>query len=273
MSDEIGNVDNSSRLTSGLKAGGIIIGIILLFTVFRPFAIVGPGERGIVTHFGKVQQEVLGEGIHFRVPIYEKISIMDCRVQKEEVDAAAVSKDLQTVTSKVALNFHVSPNSSARLFQQVGFEFADRIIAPIMQEAIKSATAKYTAEELVSKREAVAVGIRDSIARRLLPYGIVVDELNMTNFDFSREFNAAIEQKQVAEQNALKARRDLERIKIEAEQQIATANAEAQAFKLKSQQLTPMMVEMEKIKKWDGHYPTTMVTSDKGAVPIISVDK
>lgn len=273
MSDDLATINTPSRLNNGIKIAGIIIAIILLMTVFRPFAIVGPGERGIVTHFGKVQKEVLGEGLHFRVPIYEKISIMDCKVQKEEVDAAAVSKDLQTVTSKVALNYHVSPNASARLFQQVGFEFPDRIIAPIMQESIKSATAKYTAEELVSKREAVAVGIRENISRRLLPYGLMVDELNMTNFDFSREFNAAIEQKQVAEQNALKAKRDLERIKIEAEQQVATANAEAQAYKLKSQQLTPMMVEMEKIKKWDGHYPSTMVTSGKGTMPIINLPK
>ncbi|MGE5370521.1 MAG: prohibitin family protein [Solirubrobacterales bacterium] len=263
-----------STVSTIFKWTGIVIGAILLLTVFRPFVVVGPGERGVVTRFGKVQKEVMGEGLHWRTPIYEKVTIMDVKVQKEEIDANAVSKDLQTVSSKVALNFHIAPEATARLFQQVGLEFPNRIIAPAMQESIKAVTANYTAEELVTKREMVAVEIRERISDKIQPYGLRVDALNMTNFDFSVEFNAAIEQKQVAEQNALKAKRDLDRIKVEAEQQIATARAEAEAFKLKSQQLTPMMIEMEKIKKWNGKYPDTMVvTGDKGAVPIISLPK
>lgn len=266
--------------TGGVSEGAIkkaklvafILSGLLLALLFNPFVIVGPGERGVVLCFGEVQDTVLDEGIHFRVPIYQRIIKMDVKVQKEEVGAAAVSKDLQTVSSKVALNFHINPSSAAGLYQTVGLEFPNRIIAPAMQEAVKATTAKFTAEELVTKREDVAMEVKERIAGKLQPYGIVVDVLNMTNFDFSKEFNAAIEAKQVAEQQALKAKRDLDRIKVEAEQKVAAAQAEAESLRLQRSQITPELIQKQMVEKWDGHYPQTMVvTGDKGAMPIINL--
>lgn len=251
-----------------LKYGGGLIGILVLFLMFKPFVTVSPGERGIITHFGRPDNVILTEGFHWRVPIYDSVQYMDVKVQKEEIEADAVSRDMQKVSSRVAVNFHVDDGYCVDLFKTVGFSYPSKIIAPAIQESVKSTTAKYTAEELITKRETVAQEIKVALANKLKPF-IIVDALNMTNFGFSAEFDQAIEQKQVAEQNALKAKRDLDRIKIEAEQQIATARAEAEAFKLKSQQLTPIMVQMEAIKKWDGKYPTTIVGGD--SVPMIQL--
>lgn len=254
-----------------LKYSMIVIIVVILATFLKPWVTIGPGERGVVTHFGKVQEQVLGEGIHGRIPIYEKVISMDVKVTKTEVNAAAVSKDLQTVSSKVVLNYHIVPDQAANLYQKVGLEFPSRIIAPAMQESIKAATALYTAEELVTKRQDVAIQIRERVSEKIQPYGIMVDALNMTNFEFSKEFDAAIEAKQVAEQNALRAKRDLERIKVEAEQRVASAKAEAEALKLQREQLTPQLIQKLMIERWDGHYPSTMVTGDEGVMPIINI--
>lgn len=249
---------------------GIIV-LLILVALLNPFVIIGPGERGVVTNFGAVQDQVLDEGFHFRVPIYQEVIKMDVKIHKEEVDAAAVSKDLQPVSTKVALNFHLAPDSVAKLYQEVGLEYPTRMIAPAMQETIKAATAKYTAEELVTKRDAVATEIKDRLDSKLRPYGIIVDQLNTTNFEFSTEFNAAIEAKQIAEQQALKAQRDLERIKIEAEQKIAQAQAEAESLRLQRTEITPELIQKQMVEKWDGHYPQTMVVTGGSAMPIINL--
>ena len=145
-----------------------------------------------------------------------------------------------------------------------------------MKESFKAAAARYTAEELISKREALKTEVRNYLRERLQVYGIVVVELSITDFEFSQEFNKAIESKQTAEQNALRAKRDLDRIRVEAEQKIASARAEAEALRLQRQVVSPELIELRKIEaqikaieKWDGKLPS--VTG--GAVPFIQVDK
>lgn len=241
----------------------IVLVVIILFVVlfFRPFKIVSPGNRGVVICFGAVQSGVLGEGLHFRIPIYQEIKEIDVRVQKEETNAAAASKDLQQVTSKVAVNFNVVPELAADLFQNIGLDYKSRIIDPAIQESIKAVTAKYTAEEVITKRQDVSVEIKEMLAIKLKPY-FKVDNFNIIDFDFSKEFNAAIESKQTAQQLALKAQQDLVRIKIEAEQKVTQAQAEAKALEAQKTQITTELVELRKveaqlkaIEKWNGILP------------------
>lgn len=252
-----------------------VIGLILL-SILNPFVIVGPGERGVVMNFGAVQKDVLGEGLHLRVPIMQKVVKMDVKVQKGEGQGDAASKDLQQVTTNVALNYHLDPARVGDTFQSVGDLAAvgDRIILPAVQESVKAATALYTAEELVSRRQEVREKIRTILRDRLARNGIIVDEFSIVNFAFSKEFSNAIEAKTTAEQLKLKAERDLERIRIEAEQKISSARAEAEALRLQKEIVTENLISLRQIEmqqkaidKWDGRLP--QVTG--GAMPFIDV--
>lgn len=249
---------------------------LILVWILNPFVVIGPGERGVVMNFGAVQKEVLGEGLHMRVPIMQRVVIMDVKVQKGEGQGDAASKDLQQVTTNVALNYHLDPTRVAETFQQVGTLQAvgDRIILPAVQESVKAATALYTAEELVSRRQEVRDKIRALLRERLGKNGVIVDEFSIVNFAFSQEFSNAIEAKTTAEQLKLKAERDLERIRIEGEQKITGARAEAEALRLQKENVTENLIELRKIEmqqraieKWDGRLP--QVTG--GATPFINV--
>ena len=254
----------------------LIIGAILLvFLFFRPWVQVGAGERGVVLNFGAVQDTVLNEGLHFRVPIQQKVAIMDVKVQKAVTDAASASSDLQDVTSSIALNYHVVPDKANVVYQTLGVEFKERIIDPAIQEVTKAVSARYTAEELITKRAAVSEAMRENLAERLIPHNIAVDAVSIVAFSFSKIFTEAIESKQTAEQLALKAKRDLDRIRIEAEQKITAAKAEAESLRLQRANISLDLIELRKveanlkaIEKWNGILP--QVTGG-GAVPFIGV--
>ncbi len=238
----------------GKRAGYAVIIIILLFS---SFGTVGAGERGVLLQFGAVQDRVFGEGLYVKIPFIQHVVKVDVKIQKDEVPASAASKDLQVVTSKIALNFHLSPDSVNRIWQDVGKDYNTRIIAPAIQEAVKATTAKFTAEELITKREEVKEEVKSNLSERLLERSIIVDEFNIIDFDFSKAFNDAIEQKVTAEQLKLKAERDLERIIIEKEQQITQAEAKAQAIQIEAQALrvNPGVIQLRWIEKWDGKAP------------------
>ncbi len=265
----------------GLFLGKLLLGlalVALLLTALSPFTVIPAGHRGVVTTFGKVSQDVLGEGIHLIIPIVNTVHKMDVRIQKGEGQGEAASKDLQTIHTTVALNYHLKPQNVALTFQDIGglTEVEERIILPSTQEAVKAITARYTAEELVAKREEVRNHIKSFLVDRLGRHGILVDEFSITNFDFSRSFNEAIEAKTTAEQLKLKAERDLQRIRVEAEQKVAQAEAEAKALRLQKQEITPELIKLREIEaqrmaieKWDGRLPN--VTG--GAVPFINVNK
>jgi len=254
----------------------LIIGAILVFFLFlNPWVQVGAGQRGIVLNFGAVQDKVLDEGLHFRVPIMQNVAIMDVKVQKSLTNAAASSSDLQEVSSEVALNYHVIPDKANIVYQSVGIHFKERIIDPAVQEVVKAVTAKYSAEELITKRPAVSEAMRANLAERLLVHNIAVDAFSIVGFSFSKIFMEAIESKQTAEQLALKAKRDLDRIKIEAEQKITAARAEAESLRLQRANISPDLIELRKIEanlraidKWNGILP--QVTGG-GAVPFIGI--
>ena len=265
-----------SAMKKGPMRLALIVGAILVFFLFlSPWVQIGAGERGIVLNFGAVQESVLGEGLHFRVPMMQKVAIMDVKVQKSLTNAAASSSDLQEVSSEVALNYHIVPDKANIVYQSIGIQFKERIIDPAVQEVVKAVTAKYTAEELITKRPAVSEAMRANLAERLLVHNIAVDAFSIVGFSFSKIFMEAIESKQTAEQLALKAKRDLDRIKIEAEQTITAARAEAESLRLQRANISPDLIELRKIEanlraidKWNGILPQV---TGAGAVPFIGV--
>jgi len=254
----------------------VITGVIFIILIFfRPWVQVGAGQRGIVLNFGAVEKKVLDEGLHLRIPVMQEIVLMDVKVQKAETDAAAASADLQDVTSRVALNYHIVPDQANVVYQKIGIHFKERIIDPAILEVVKAVTAKYTAEELITKRPAVSEAMRRNLMDRLIVNNIAVDAFSIVTFSFSKVFTEAIESKQTAEQLALKAKRDLDRIKIEAEQKITTARAEAESLRLQRANISPDLIELRKIEanmkaieKWNGILP--QVTGG-GAIPLIGL--
>ena len=201
------------------------------------------------------------------------------KIQKTEVSSNSVSKDLQTISSSVAINYHITKDASASIYQTIGEQYADTVLQPAIQEAVKAVTAQYTAEELITKRSAVGDEIGQTLSNKVSEYGILIDKFNIVNFDFSEEFNAAIEQKQVAEQNKLRAETEKEQQIIEAEaaakQKTIAAEAEAEATLKKAEaeaaanekinaSLNDRVLRYQQIEKWDGKYPN--VVSDSASI-------
>ncbi len=249
--------------------------VIMLLSMLNPFVIVGPGERGVVTRFGAVQETIKGEGLNLRVPIMEKVILVDVKIRKHESKASAASKDLQTVNTEITLNYQVNPVMVNKLWQEIGPDFESRIIDPAIQETVKAVMARFTAEELIQRRTEVKTQVQEMLDARLKTNYLLVDAVSITDFDFSGEFNAAIEAKQQAEQLALKAQRDLVRIRTEAEQKVAQAQAQAEALRLQKEQVTPQLIELRKIEaqmaaieKWNGVLPQY---TGSGPIPFISV--
>jgi prohibitin 2 len=254
--------------------------IILLFIVSASVKIVDAGYRGVLLKFGAVDTSVaLNEGIHFVTPFRDSVVQMEVRTQKTVENAASASKDLQDVTTQVALNYRINPNSAQVVYQQLGFEYGNRVIAPAIQESVKQVTARFNAEELITMRETVKNQIEQQIKARLAPYNILVDTISITEFQFSDQFRKAVEAKVEAQQRALQAQNDLRRIEIEAQQNeakavgeqkanvarsegvrqsnVLQAEGESQAIKIIDQQLrtSPTYLEWLKTQRWDGKLP------------------
>ena len=255
-----------------LKGAAALLAVWLL----APFAIVPTGFRGVMTTFGSPSETVYTEGLHFRWPVAQTLNLVNVSIQRGDGDGEAASRDLQTVHTKVALNYHVRPDAVVSVFRDLGNQPGERIIVPSVHEAVKAVTARFTAEELIAKRTAVRDDIVRELDQRLGRHGIVVDEFSIVNFAFSKVFNDAIEAKTTAEQLKLKADRDLERIRIEAEQRVAQAQAEAESLRVQREKVTPDLLRLREIEnqakaieKWNGQLPN--VTG--GTLPFIDVSK
>ena len=265
-----------------------IIGIIiLLFVVSASVKIVDAGHRGVLLRFGAVDTGIaLDEGIHFVTPFRDSVIQMEVRTQKTVENAASASKDLQDVTTQVALNYRINPDNAQVVYQQLGFDYGNRVIAPAIQESVKQVTARFNAEELITKRETVKNQIEEQIKARLAPYNILVDTISITEFQFSEQFRRAVEAKVEAQQRALQAQNDLRRIEIEAQQNeakavgeqkaniaraegvrqsnVLQAEGESQAITIIDEQLrsSPTYLEWLKTQRWDGKLP--LVTGGGG---------
>ncbi|CAG9172448.1 hypothetical protein LMG23992_02236 [Cupriavidus laharis] len=259
------------KLALGVAA---IVAIGLIWT-FRPFAVVPAGYRGVMTMFGRPSPTVYAEGIHWRTPIAESLNLVNVSTLKSEVDGEAASRDLQSVQMRVALNYHANSESAVAIFRDLGNEPEIRIVAPAIQESMKAVVARYTAEELITKRADVSAGIVTQLRNRMLRHGLAVDEFSLINFRFSRSFDDAIEAKTTAEQLKLKADRDLERVRVEAEQRLTMAQAEAASLRAQKEQITPELLKLrevenqrEAIKRWNGVLPQY---SGQAAVPFLQI--
>lgn len=263
---------NAAGYVSAVKY--LLWGVVALvaFVALNPLGTVGAGERGVLLRFSAVTGKIYNEGLYFRWPLIEQVVKMDIKVQKNQVEATAASKDLQTVHSDVAFNFHINPARVASIYQEVGVDYNQRIIQPTLQEAVKASTAKFTAEELITKREQVREEAKVALREKLEPRGIVVDEFNIVNFAFSSTFNSAIEAKVTAEQSALAAKNKLEQIKFEADQRIAEARGKAEAMRVESEALrsNPQILELRTLEKWDGVLPQV---TGSGGVPFINLQR
>jgi len=293
--DGISFEPDTSAVKKGIDlVGNIVVGLLLVYLVVSAVIIVPQGSVGVRLEFGKAIQ-VLPPGIHLVVPVVNEIRMLSVQIEKYETDASAASKDLQIVSTKIVVNYQVDDeeNSILDIFRNFRGNHANRVIAPVVQDTVKASTAKYTAEELITKRAEVKDIIEASLTTRLQEYGIGVREVSITNFDFSEEFNNAIEAKVTAEQNRLKTQIELEQTKVEVQKQVAQANAtaisnvleaegEAEAVRVKAQAEADAVIlvsqaleiaassdgylSLKWIQGWDGKVPTTLVGDDGDAM-------
>jgi regulator of protease activity HflC (stomatin/prohibitin superfamily) len=233
-----------------------------------------------VKTFGEVTG-VFEEGLHFRTPLVTSVVPVDVKTRRYESNSSAASRDLQIVTTQVVLNYHPDPAAVGTLVRDIGTDYEPKVIDPAIQESVKAATARFTAEELITQRPLVSESIKDVLGTRLIPRGIIVEDLSITEFNFSPEFSKAIEAKQVAEQDALRAERELRRVQIEAQQQVAQADAqaearlkvaraEAEALRLQREVISPALLQLRFIEKWDGVLPR-FSAGDTGMIPLVSI--
>ena len=254
------------------KSGGkaaltAVAAIFALIIVLSCFTIVPVGSTGVVKNFGAPSDKTLSNGIHLKVPFVQSVEMVNNKIQILEVDADAVSSNLQDVSSRIAVNYKVNPGDSVSIVRNIGVSlYVETILAPAVQESVKAVTAKYTAEGLISERTKVSAEIETALKNKVQQHGIQVEGFNIVNFEFSSSFTQAIEEKQVAEQDLIRVKTEQEQLVVKAEAAAKAAEAEAQAILVKAEaqaeanrklaeSLTPNLVEYEKIKKWDGVLP------------------
>ena len=254
----------------GLSAVGVVAALFLIIVAFGSFTQVGVGEVGIVKHFGAIDPEhpdVFDPGIHTKVPFRDDVVIFDTRIQKEQVDASAASKDGVTIHSTIAVNFHIDASKAPFILQNLGPNYKDRIIDQQIQQAFKDVTAQYAGLELIQKREEVAVKAKTTLKDKLSPYYIVVDEFTIPNYEFPKEFNDAILATQVANQQNLQAKQLQEKAKTEADTALIVAQGLANAQKAQATTLTPEYLQLQAINKWNGQLPQYLTPG--AALPFI----
>ncbi|MEE8257718.1 MAG: prohibitin family protein, partial [Acidobacteriota bacterium] len=232
--------------------------------------------RGVLLRWGAVTGEIKDERLYFKVPFMNHVSLISTHIQKYTAPATSSSKDLQVVSTEVTLNFQMDATQVGEIYRTMRRQYESRIIQPYIQEAVKSVTANYNAEELITERPAVKDELQNLMKERLAPLGMIVVQLSITDFQFSSAFQQAIEAKVTAVQQALEAENALARVEFEAQQEIAKARAEAEGLRLQKQQITSQLLELRKIEvqgraveKWNGVMP--QVVTSGGPVPMLDV--
>jgi len=263
-----------------------VAGVLALILCASSFTIIPAGHTGVVLTLGKVSENSFTDGFHLKIPFIQDVEVMSNKIQVYETPASAVSKDMQTVSSTIAVNYRISSDASSDIYKNVGIDYKTVLVTPIVQECMKSVTAKYTAEELITERAAVGDEVKTALDAKLNTYGIYIEKFNIVNFDFSEEFNNAIEAKQVAEQNLIKTQTEQEQAIViaeaEAEKKVIAAEAEATAIlaeaqaqadanKLLEESLSNKVIMYEQITKWDGVLPKVS-GSDNGLLINVPIE-
>jgi regulator of protease activity HflC (stomatin/prohibitin superfamily) len=226
----------------------VAVVVFVLIGIFSAFRAVDTGKIGVVTQYGRVTGRELNEGLSLVLPYgLNSVTVYDVKVQKEIADTQAATKDLQDVTAEVVLNYHLNRGEVSKIHQTVGEFYKDKVVSPALSETFKGASAKYNASELITERAALKKDVYEQLRDRLGKYGVIVDDVSITNFKFSESFANAIEDKQVAQQNAERAKFNLE-----------AAQTDAQAQAAQAQTLSDNYLRKLAIDKWDGKMPSTV---------------
>ena len=273
--DEIPEFFRGKTISPRLVAAVVIV-VVLLILLAGATGIVGAGQRGVLLRFGAVTGAIKEEGLYFKVPFAEQVVLMSTQIQKYTAPVGYSSKDLQVVTTEVTLNYQLNANSVGETYRNMRQDYENRVIQPYIQEAVKSTTANYDAEQLITKRPQVKDELQNLMTERLAPLGIVVVQLSITDFQFSSTFQDSIEAKVKAVQQALEAENALRRVEFEAQQAITRAQAEAKGLELQKAQITEQLLDLRRIEvqgravdKWNGVMPT--VVTSGGPVPMLDV--
>ncbi len=287
MSVNVREINNPNAKPNFKGVKWVIAGIAAIFLAANSFTIVPAGNTGVTLTLGEVSSTPLSEGFHLKAPFIQSVEKMSNKIQVFEAKATAVSRDLQTVNSEIAVNYRLISDKSPDMYKNVGVEYSTILVSPVVQECMKSATAKYNAEQLITERETVSTEVKSALDEKLNGYGIYIEKFNIVNFDFSAEFNNAIEAKQVAEQNLLKTKTEQEQAKViaktDAEKKVIAANAEAEAIlaqaqaqadanKLLEESLSNKVIAYEQIQKWNGVMPK-VTGSDSGLLINVGIDE
>ena len=260
----------------------IVTFAVIIIILSESVVIVQAGHRGVVLYLGAVENRVLGEGVHFVIPFAEQVVQLEVRTLKYQAEATAASNDLQQVQTVIALNYHLNPADVNKVYQRLGPDYADRVIAPTIQESVKASVAKYNAEELITKRAIVKDVIASAIRNSLSAKDIVVETIFITDFKFSDAFSSQVEDKVVAFQKYLTELNNLRGIQVVANQtvvqaqaqakaNIAKASGESQAIKIITSQLRqdPQYLQWQAINRWNGQLPFSL--GGQGAVPFFQL--
>lgn len=254
-----------------LKKGhvfGVILVVMLLFTFLFSHTVIPTGHTGVLTTFGKVENTTLDAGFHMKAP-WQKVIKMDNRIQKQSTDLECFSKDIQEVQMTFTLNYQISKENAMTIYKTIGKSYYETVIIPMVSESVKTVTAKYTAEELITDRSKLAVGIEELLSENLKTHNIILVSTAIENIDFTDAFTDAVEAKQVAQQNKLRVQTETETKIIEAnadaEVKQIEADAEAYVNETISESLTSEILEKMYYEKWNGELPK-VVGSDSNII-------
>lgn len=250
---------------------GVVGAIVLiaLITLISSMRSVDTGRVGVVTKYGEVTGRELDEGLSWVAPWgLNNVTEYDIKTQKVEASVAAATKDLQDAQATIVLTYNLNRGKVSEVHQNVGANYQQIDIDPQIQEAFKATTAQFTNQELITKRPEVKEVVLKTLKERVEKQGrYTIQDIAITDFQFSAEFNKAIEAVQIANQKVAQAKQELETVRVEAEKQITEAEGRAQAQRLQQQTLTEEILMQEWIKKWNGKLPTYM-TGDSAILNI-----
>lgn len=239
----------------------LLAGVALAVSLCGCASTIDTGYRGVTLEWGKPTGEVKPEGFYWYWP-FSGVSIvsMNVQIQSGSVEAASVSRDLQKVDTKLTINYHLDPGKVVSVYDQLREDYGERVIDPSIQETVKAVTARFTAGDLIAHRDQVVQQTEDGLRKLIEPYGIHVDQIMITDFQFSKNFAEAVEAKVTAQQ-------ELVTVRTQAQAAVEKAQGEARAQLLQRQTLTPLMVQLRWIDKWNGQLPG--VTG--GGTPFINI--
>lgn len=247
-----------------------VIAVFVLILVFGSVYVIDPGYRGVKVMFGKVEPQSYVNGVGFKAPFVAKIIPIDVRTQKMTDSTSTYTSDVQTASLKYTFTYNLNPNNVYQLYETTGMDYEAKKIIPVLADVIKNVIGKWQAQDLVSNRDKARLEIVKNLNKNLGGKYFQNISFQLIDIDYSQKFEGAIEDKVIAEQKAQEAVNNTRRVTEEANQQVITAKAEAEAMEIKAAALAKNkgLTEYEAIQKWDGKLPQYMFG---GSVPMVNI--